>query len=83
MTALVLLEYDDAGIKQPSRSAVTAALKLGDVPLFAYTTTPPGQNVVFTPGAVTTAGQAKFTACDLSSSSATFSGSIHLVAFRG
>jgi electron transfer flavoprotein alpha subunit len=31
MTALVLLEYDDAGIKQPSRSAVTAALKLGDV----------------------------------------------------
>jgi electron transfer flavoprotein alpha subunit len=31
MTALVLLEYDDAGIKQPSRSAVAAALKLGEV----------------------------------------------------
>ena len=41
------------------------------------------QNVVFTPGAVTIAGQAKFTACNLSSSSTTFSGSIHLVAFRG
>jgi hypothetical protein len=60
-----------------------SALQLGDVPLFAYTTTPPSQNVVFTPGAVTTAGQAKFTACNLSSSSTTFSGSIHLVAFRG
>src|SRR5580693_6272170 len=31
MTALVLLEFDDAGIKQPSRSAVAAALKLGEV----------------------------------------------------
>ncbi len=31
MTSLVLLEYDDAGIKQPSRSAVAAAQKLGDV----------------------------------------------------
>jgi electron transfer flavoprotein alpha subunit len=31
MTALVLLEYDPAGIKQPSRSAVAAALKLGEV----------------------------------------------------
>ncbi len=60
-----------------------SALQLGDVPLFAYTTTPPSQNVVFTPGAVTTAGQAKFTACNLSGSSTTFSGSIHLVAFRG
>jgi electron transfer flavoprotein alpha subunit len=31
MTALVLLEYDAAGIKQPSRSAVAAAAALGDV----------------------------------------------------
>ncbi len=31
MTALVLLEYDAHGIKQPSRSAVAAARKLGDV----------------------------------------------------
>jgi electron transfer flavoprotein alpha subunit len=31
MTALVLLEFDAAGIKQPSRSAVAAALQLGDV----------------------------------------------------
>lgn len=60
-----------------------SALHPGDVPLFAYTTTPPSENVVFTPGAVTSAGQAKFTACNLSSSSTTFSGAIHLVAFRG
>lgn len=60
-----------------------SALELGDVPLFAYTTTPPSEAVLFTPGAVTTAGQAKFTACNDSSSSVTFSGSIHLVAFRG
>jgi electron transfer flavoprotein alpha subunit len=31
MTILVLLEYDAAGIKQPSRSAVAAAQKLGEV----------------------------------------------------
>ena len=31
MTALVLLEFDAAGIKQPSRCAVAAALKLGEV----------------------------------------------------
>ncbi len=31
MTALVLLEYDPAGIKQPSRSAVAAAAQLGEV----------------------------------------------------
>ena len=31
MTALVLLEYDATGIKQPSRSAVAAAQKLGEV----------------------------------------------------
>jgi electron transfer flavoprotein alpha subunit len=31
MTSLVLLEYDDSGIKQPSRSAVAAASALGDV----------------------------------------------------
>src|SRR5215470_14646079 len=31
MTALVLLEFDASGIKQPSRSAVAAAAKLGDV----------------------------------------------------
>ncbi len=31
MTALVLLEFDDSGIKQPSRSAVAAAVALGDV----------------------------------------------------
>ncbi|MDE2333210.1 MAG: FAD-binding protein [Rhodospirillales bacterium] len=31
MTALVLLEFDAAGIKQPSRSAVAAAAKLGEV----------------------------------------------------
>jgi electron transfer flavoprotein alpha subunit len=31
MTALVVLEYDDSGIKQPSRSAVAAASQLGDV----------------------------------------------------
>ena len=31
MTALVLLEFDASGIKQPSRSAVAAALKLGEV----------------------------------------------------
>jgi electron transfer flavoprotein alpha subunit len=31
MTALVLLEFDEAGIKQPSRSAVAAAQKLGEV----------------------------------------------------
>jgi electron transfer flavoprotein alpha subunit len=30
MTSLVLLEYDAAGIKQPSRSAVAAALALGE-----------------------------------------------------
>jgi electron transfer flavoprotein alpha subunit len=31
MTALVLLDYDANGIKQPSRSAVAAATKLGEV----------------------------------------------------
>jgi electron transfer flavoprotein alpha subunit len=31
MAVLVLLEFDDSGIKQPSRSAVAAAGKLGDV----------------------------------------------------
>ena len=31
MTSLVLLDYDAAGIKQPSRSAVAAAVKLGEV----------------------------------------------------
>jgi electron transfer flavoprotein alpha subunit len=31
MTALVLLEHDPTGIKQPSRSAVAAATKLGEV----------------------------------------------------
>lgn len=31
MTALVLLEFDPTGIKQPSRSAVAAAQKLGEV----------------------------------------------------
>src|ERR1700760_4271022 len=31
MTVLVLLEFDNAGIKQPSRSAVAAAQKLGEV----------------------------------------------------
>jgi electron transfer flavoprotein alpha subunit len=31
MTVLVLLDFDAAGIKQPSRSAVAAALKLGEV----------------------------------------------------
>jgi electron transfer flavoprotein alpha subunit len=31
MTSLVLLDYDDSGIKQPARSAVAAASKLGDV----------------------------------------------------
>jgi electron transfer flavoprotein alpha subunit len=31
MTSLVLLDYDDSGVKQPSRSAVAAALKLGEV----------------------------------------------------
>jgi electron transfer flavoprotein alpha subunit len=31
MTSLVLLDYDATGIKQPSRSAVAAAAKLGDV----------------------------------------------------
>jgi electron transfer flavoprotein alpha subunit len=31
MTSLVLLEFDNAGIKQPSRSAVAAAQKLGEV----------------------------------------------------
>jgi electron transfer flavoprotein alpha subunit len=31
MTSLVLLEYDDQGIKQPSRSAVAAASALGEV----------------------------------------------------
>ena len=31
MTSLVLLEFDDAGIKQPSRSAVAAAGALGEV----------------------------------------------------
>ena len=31
MTALVLLDYDHKGIKQPSRSAVAAAQKLGEV----------------------------------------------------
>jgi electron transfer flavoprotein alpha subunit len=31
MTSLVLLEFDDAGIKQPSRSAVAAATALGEV----------------------------------------------------
>ncbi len=31
MTSLVLLEFDHAGIKQPSRSAVAAAMALGEV----------------------------------------------------
>ncbi len=31
MTALVLIEFDASGIKQPTRSAVAAASKLGDV----------------------------------------------------
>ena len=31
MTSLVLLEFDAAGIKQPSRSAIAAAVALGDV----------------------------------------------------
>ncbi len=31
MTTLVLLDYDSLGIKQPSRSAVAAAAKLGDI----------------------------------------------------
>ena len=31
MASLVLLDWDEAGIKQPSRSAVAAASKLGDV----------------------------------------------------
>ncbi len=31
MASLVLLDYDDHGIKQPSRSAVAAALQLGEV----------------------------------------------------
>ena len=31
MTSLVLLEFDAAGIKQPSRSAIAAAQKLGEV----------------------------------------------------
>ncbi|MBV9248956.1 MAG: electron transfer flavoprotein subunit alpha/FixB family protein, partial [Acetobacteraceae bacterium] len=31
MTALVLVEFDSSGIKQPSRSAVAAAQKLGEV----------------------------------------------------
>jgi electron transfer flavoprotein alpha subunit len=31
MTALVVLEFDASGIKQPSRSAVAAAVQLGDV----------------------------------------------------
>ena len=31
MTSLVLLDYDATGIKQPSRSAVAAAAKLGEV----------------------------------------------------
>jgi electron transfer flavoprotein alpha subunit len=31
MAVLVLLEFDDAGIKQPSRSAVAAAAQLGEV----------------------------------------------------
>jgi electron transfer flavoprotein alpha subunit len=31
MTSLVLLEYDDQGIKQPSRSAIAAATALGEV----------------------------------------------------
>ncbi len=29
MTSLVLLEFDDSGIKQPSRSAVAAAIGPG------------------------------------------------------
>ena len=31
MTSLVLLDFDDAGIKQPSRSAIAAAAQLGEV----------------------------------------------------
>ena len=31
MTALVLLDHDDLGIKQPSRSAVAAAARLGEI----------------------------------------------------
>jgi electron transfer flavoprotein alpha subunit len=31
MTSLVLLDYDESGIKQPARSAVAAASKLGEV----------------------------------------------------
>jgi electron transfer flavoprotein alpha subunit len=31
MTSLVILDFDETGIKQPARSAIAAALKLGDV----------------------------------------------------
>ena len=31
MTSLVLLDYDDKGIKQPARSAIAAAAKLGEI----------------------------------------------------
>lgn len=31
MTSLVILDFDDSGIKQPSRSAIAAAARLGDV----------------------------------------------------
>jgi electron transfer flavoprotein alpha subunit len=43
MTALVLLDYDAAGIKQPSRSAIAAAAKLGDVHVLVA-----GENVAAT-----------------------------------
>ena len=60
MTALVLLEFDAAGIKQPSRSAVAAAAKLGEV--HALVT---GENVAAAAAAATKLpGVAKVLAAD-------------------
>jgi electron transfer flavoprotein alpha subunit len=43
MTSLVLLDYDAAGIKQPARSAVAAAAKLGEVHVLVV-----GENIAAT-----------------------------------
>jgi electron transfer flavoprotein alpha subunit len=60
MTALVLLDYDATGIKQPSRSAIAAAAKLGDVHVLIA-----GENVAATgEAAAKIAGVAKVLVAD-------------------
>ncbi|MDR3521361.1 MAG: FAD-binding protein [Acidocella sp.] len=60
MTSLVLLDYDAAGIKQPARSAVAAAAKLGEVHVLVV-----GENIAATAeAAAKLAGVSKVLAAD-------------------